>query len=232
MKLGIFTDSHYSTEKITCNKRYNSESLQKIREAFEYFQMQNCDLVICLGDLIDREKEHEQEIINLHKVADLIKEYRLEIVVIMGNHDAFSFEKDEFYGILGENCRPVNCCIEGKSLLFIDACYFKSGKHYGPGDKDWTDTFYPDSTKLQQDLSEVKDEAYLFMHQNIDPILPENHKLFNAKELFDIIEQSKKVRAVYQGHYHPGKSSEYNGIEYITYPAMCENHNAYYIVEK
>ena len=33
MKIGLWTDSHYSTALLTCGKRYNSASLEKIRKA-------------------------------------------------------------------------------------------------------------------------------------------------------------------------------------------------------
>lgn len=55
MKLGIFTDSHYSSHEITCEKRYNSRSLEKIKEAYALFEKEKCDLAICLGDLTDKE---------------------------------------------------------------------------------------------------------------------------------------------------------------------------------
>lgn len=232
MKIGIFTDSHYSSAKLTCDKRYNSESLRKIREAFDYFLKENCNLVICLGDLTDCEKGHDQEIANLKKISNVIKEYSIKTFVLMGNHDAFSFEEDEFYSILGENCRPQNICLEGKNLVFIDACYFKNGKHYKPGDSDWTDTFYPEAEQLKEYLSMLSGDTFLFMHQNIDPAIHVSHRLFNSGELFDMIDRCQKVCGVYQGHYHPGAKSEYNGIQYITFPAMCENEGAYYILEQ
>ena len=35
MKIGIFTDSHFSSAEVTCGNRYNSRSLEKIRRADE-----------------------------------------------------------------------------------------------------------------------------------------------------------------------------------------------------
>ena len=230
MKLGIFTDSHYSSVEVN-GKRYNRQSLRKIRQAYEYFQTQNCDLVICLGDLIDTEPDHAQEIENLKEVAAIIQSSPLRTFVVMGNHDAFRFEQEEYYNIVGPDCKPQNLCIGQNHLCFLDACYFKNGVHYGPGDEDWTDTFYPHAENLRRYLSTQKEDTYLFIHQSIDPAIRQDHRLFNGDELFDIIEKSGTVRAVYQGHYHPGKESVYNGIPYITFPAMCENEDAYYIVE-
>lgn len=61
MKLGIFTDSHYSSSELTCGCRYNSRSLEKIKEAYRMFENEGCDLVLCLGDLTDTETTYEKE---------------------------------------------------------------------------------------------------------------------------------------------------------------------------
>lgn len=108
MKIGLFTDSHFSSADVTCGNRYNSKSFQKIKEAYQYFHEEKCDLVICLGDLIDREDDHAKEITNLKKISKALLDYDMKNYVILGNHDAFAFELDEFYYVLGEQFRPEN----------------------------------------------------------------------------------------------------------------------------
>ena len=61
MKIGLFADAHYSSQEITCGKRYNSLSLEKIRQAYRFFAEKDCDLIVCLGDLIDREDDRETQ---------------------------------------------------------------------------------------------------------------------------------------------------------------------------
>jgi len=113
----------------------------------------------------------------------------------------------------------------------VDACYLRSGAHYIPGPFDWTDTFYPHTEQLSQTLETLSGNVYVFMHQNIDPEIREDHRLYNDAQIRSILEKSGKVRAVYQGHYHPGHRAEVNGISYVTLPAMCENEQAYFVVE-
>ena len=121
---------------------------------------------------------------------------------------------------------------EGASMhVFLDACYFKSGVHYAPGDSDWKDTLYPFTAELESKLAASDVPTYIFMHQNIDPGIREDHRLSNAEELLRIIEKSGVVRAVFQGHYHPGQSSRQGGVDYIALPAMCENESAYWVYE-
>ena len=231
MRLGIFTDSHYSSQEITCGNRYNSRSLSKIKKALEYFRTNGCERVVCLGDLIDRELSHEREIENLKAVARVFDECAVKISVLMGNHDAFAFETDEFYALLGEKYRPCDLFEAGRALLFLDACYFKSGRHYKPGDDDWTDTYFPYVDSLRDRLARVQGDAYIFLHQNLSPDIREDHRLYNDAILRAVLEESKVVRAVFEGHYHPGCDTFANGIRYRAFPAMCENECAYYTID-
>ena len=231
MKIGLFTDSHYSSQEVTCGCRYNNQSLRKIREAYTAFEAADCDLVICLGDLTDKEDAHQKEAENLREIAELIAASPIPTVCVMGNHDAFTMSAEEFYGILS-GCVPENRELDGKQLLFLDACYYQSGEHYAPGDDlgRWTDTCYPFLDELEQVLSATTKETYIFLHQSVDPAIREDHRLHNADLLAKLFARCGKVKAVYQGHYHPGMESEHDGIRYITLPAMCERENAYFIL--
>lgn len=232
MKIGVFTDPHYSSAPLTCGKRFNNQSLRKIREAMQHFVRENCDLVIVLGDVTDTEPTRAQEADNVIQVSGVFREAGLETVCLMGNHDAFVFSEKEFYDLLGDQYRPRLISREGRHLLFLDACYYRTGVHYGPDQsKDWTDTFYPHTKELEEVLEKLEGRVYVFMHQNIDPLIPEDHRLSNDALLRDIFHNSGKVKAVYQGHYHPGHTAEAEGIRYTTFAAMCENEGAYHIIE-
>ena len=212
MKLGIFTDSHYSSQTLTCACRWNSRSLGKIKTALAAFRAAGCDLVVSLGDLIDREETHEQEIARLREIADALHTANLPTVCLMGNHDAFAFTHEEFYAVLG-GFRPEDLHVGNTSLLFLDSCYFSDGRHYQPGDSDWTDTFLPDLPSLERRLKNSGGNAYVFLHQNIDPTVRADHCLSNAAAVRALLEESGKVRAVFQGHYHKGSRAAQNGID-------------------
>lgn len=231
MKLGLFSDYHFNSGEATGPNGYDNKTLKKLEEAYDFFLKEKCDYVICLGDLIDVEKEHAKEIANLNKIADALKNYDVETRVIMGNHDNLLFDVDEFYSILGEQYRPRNIYSSSKNLIFIDACFFKNGEHYKRGDNDWTNTYYPETDKLDSILKEVTGDVYIFMHQNIDPAISEDHRVSNDSEIRKILKNNNNVKTVFQGHYHPGKNSEFDGIHYVTLPAVCENEKAYYIIE-
>lgn len=230
MKIGIFTDSHYSSQAITCGCRYNNQSLRKIEEAYSFFERSGCELVICLGDLLDTEATVELERENLRQVKSVVKKSPIPSVIVMGNHDAFTLTPEEFYSILGIDA-PNDIRCGGKRLIFIDCCYFKSGVHYAPGDSNWRDTYLPNADRFLADIQGSEEEIYVFLHQNIDPAIREDHRLFNSKELFEGIQKSGSVKAVFQGHFHGGCRSEYDGVKYITLPAMCESEGAFFVFD-
>lgn len=232
MKLGIFADPHFSSQKVTSTPpRYNSLSLEKIENIYEEFKKNNCDLVVCLGDLIDGESTIEKVLDNLKKIANVIKASGIPTVYLMGNHDAFTLTEEQFYSTL-ETEAPKDITIGDNTFIFLDACYYSSGEHYTPCDgSDYQNTFLPNEDELKEKLSKVKGNAYLFIHQNIDPDVWSDHLIKNSESVFNIIKESGVVKAVFQGHFHFGQNSVHDGIQYITLPAVCEQELPYLIKE-
>lgn len=232
MKIGFFTDAHYSSQTVTCGVRYNSRSLEKVQHAVAAFQKAGCDLIVCLGDLIDREMEHTQEVRNLQVISEVLHSSKIRTICIMGNHDAFAFTPEEFRDVSKLETAPLLISKDSKHLLFLDTCYFRTGVHYAPGDTDWTDTFLPEAEQLREFLPALQGEVWVLMHQNVDPSVPQNHSLANARQVREILEESGRVRGVWQGHYHPGASSRVNNIAYVTFPAMCEKEENFYCIQE
>lgn len=231
MKIGLFSDPHYSSQELTCGNRRNNLSLGKMRAALERFTAAGCDRVICLGDLTDTEDTKTKEEANMAEMAALFRECPLPITVIMGNHDAYVFTVEEFYALLG-GCEPTDIHEGGVHLLFVDANYTAKGVRYTPHGFSWDDVGLPHPDALRERLAAAEGDVFLFMHQNIDPAIPaQDHRLANADKVCAIIEQSGKVKAVYQGHYHWGNRSTRNGVEYITLPAMAVYDDTGIIIE-
>lgn len=230
MKIGVFTDSHYSSKKVTCETRYCSKSLIKIKKAYDCFKKEKCELVVCLGDLIDTENTIEKEIENLKSIAKIINSSPIPTVCLMGNHDAFVLTPKDFYSYLNIN-PPKDISQNGLQLIFLDACYFKNGKHYAPGDSEWKDCFLKDEKELEEKLKSSKDKTYIFIHQNINPAIRADHRIYNGDKVFKIINSSEIVDTVFEGHYHPGNYSVYNGVKYVTLPAMCETEDGFSIID-
>lgn len=230
MKIGVFADAHYSSRELTCGKRFNSQSLRKLREAYAFFADQGCGLCVSLGDLIDKNDSHEEDARRLEEVRGVIEASGIETLCVMGNHDAFTFDKDEYYGILGGS-EPVDRAVDGVRLVFSDTCFFKSGERYSPAGGDWKDCRMPEEADFLSRLSRGDTPAVVFLHHNVDPAVPESHRLSNADALYEGIRGSRNAKIVFQGHYHPGLRSRHGDVLYLTLPAVCENENAFFVFD-
>jgi predicted phosphodiesterase len=229
MKIGLFTDPHY--KGTNGDVRLHKDSLDKIKSVLSIFKNEGCALAICLGDIIDTEPKHKLEVENLRAVKKEFDDSGIEMVALMGNHDGFCFTPEEFYEVLGEEYRPKTIHCGDKTLIFADANFFANGTRYAPGDTDWTNTYLPDIERIKSEIEASLGDCYLFIHQSVDPNICESHRIANDEELRQMLEDTGKVRAVIQGHYHDGARSEHAGIDYITVSAMCEHELPYFILE-
>lgn len=229
MKIGLYSDPHYSSQELTGGNRYNNQSLTKMAAAYQDFEKAGCDLIICLGDLTDTEDTREEEIFNMRKIATFLSFCSVPTVFVMGNHDAYVFERSEFYTLLGED-QPRDLVAGNTTLLFLDANHNPDGTPYHPHAFHWDKCYLP-TAGLRERLAAAEGDVYVFLHQNLDAACPADHRPANADEVCRILVESGKVKAVYQGHFHWGADNVVDGIRYVTLPAMCCFENTHRIIE-
>lgn len=227
MKIGLFTDPHYSDKKSSSN-RLHSLSYDKIKEAMFSFKKQGVDLVVCLGDLTDDCINIKDNPKALKELSKMINSFGIEFYSLMGNHDCLSFTKEEFNALTGGAYPPFKIETDKTVLIFLDCNYNDNGEKYKVGDVDWTNTYLP-SAQLNALKIELKSdkEKYIFVHQNLDKDVEENHIIHNAEEVRRIFEEAF-VKLVIQGHYHKGHDNQIKGVNYHTLPAMCEGEKNYF----
>jgi hypothetical protein len=159
---------------------------------------------------------------------------------VLGNHDADSLSKAQFLAnVENTGMAPdksyysfdFNCV----HFVVLDANYITDGTDYDHGDFDWTDANVPpvELQWLRQDLAASGGAVIVLIHQLLDGTGP--YYVKNAAEVRQILEQSGRVLAVFQGHHHDGGYSRIEGIHYYTLKALVEGpgteNNSYAIVE-
>ena len=235
MKIGIFTDSHYSDKELSCKTRRPKLSYEKIKEAMQVFADNDAEAVVILGDLLDACVDRSDEPMELEKIGNLINSFGIRVYCLRGNHDCDNFSANDFYRIGNLEPLPFVVKFDNKAMVFLDANFEESQEPYQPREVDWTNSILPNA-QIEQ-LKSVLDfedlaEAVIFIHQRLDDCEDVRYNVKNSQEIRRILEHSQKVNRVFQGHYHKGDGKVINGIRYITVAAMCEgDRNPYLITE-
>ena len=229
MKIGFFSDLHCGREEITNGNRYPSRSLGKLQKLLLDFENIGVDLAICLGDVINGSASKADDIEHLSRVAKVIRDSSVPVLVMMGNHDFKNLDDDTFYRISDFVRPPFVCRADEVNLIFLDANYSSDGTRYGTPDTqyNWKNTYIPADQieNLREVLASSPEGSrfWILCHQCLDIGVEERHIVNNVGEVLDIIgnEGRDKVEFVICGHYHPGAYSIDIGREFVTLPAVC-----------
>jgi len=106
------------------------------------------------------------------------------------------------------------------------SCFRSDGQPYGRRNFQWTDANIPAAELewLEADLRATDKPAVIFAHQRLD--VDGNHGVRNNAAVRNVLESSRKVLAVFQGHSHANDLEEIGGIHYCTLAAMVEGSGA------
>jgi alkaline phosphatase len=234
LRLGVLTDCHYA-DRDPAGARIYRESLGKVREAVNRFNDAEATLAVELGDFIDAAPDVQQEIGFLEAIEKEYARFRGKRHYVLGNHCVHTLTKQEFID---------HCAMEEAHYSFdhgdfhfivLDACYRKDGVAYGRKNSNWTDANIPPAELkwLAADLKATTKPTLVFVHQRLDV---DNHfGVRNRAEVRKLLEDSKRVLAVFQGHNHVNDHKLLGGIHYCTLTAMVEGrgqeNNAYALVD-
>ncbi|HPM82665.1 MAG TPA: metallophosphoesterase [Candidatus Anammoximicrobium sp.] len=234
LRIGLLTDLHYA-DKPAAGSRHYRDSRAKLAAAGKRFAEAKTDLVIQLGDSVDTATSLEAEkeaLRNIHAEFAAIPAPRH---YVLGNHCVSALTKADFLEIVGQPKSFYSFDLNQHHIVILDACFRSDGVAYGGVKFDWGDANVPpeEIEWLRNDLQQTSLATIVFVHQRLDVAPPYGVK--NAPELRRILEESKRVLAVFQGHDHRGDVRVINGIHYCTLRAMVEgaglDNNAFAILD-
>ena len=221
LKIGLVTDLHYA-DKPTAGSRFYRESLDKLTAAATELQQHDPAFIVELGDLIDAADTVSEEQGFLKRINRLYSQISDERHYVLGNHCVSTLTKNEFLGEVEREKSYYGFEKGGYHFLVLDACFRGDGQPYGRNNFEWTDANIPaeELEWLQAELQTTSKPVIVFTHQRLD--LMNHYAVRNAVAVRKILENSKKVRAVFQGHSHENDYREIGGIHYCTWRAMVE----------
>ncbi|MHC4678993.1 MAG: metallophosphoesterase [Planctomycetota bacterium] len=241
VRFGIVTDCHYA-DADPAGTRFYRQSLDKLTECVALMNAEKVDFLIELGDFKDQDKvPAEQKTCSyLEAVEQVFQDFEGPTYHVLGNHDMDSISKKQFLARVentGIDSSRSYYSFDLNSLRFVvlDANYSSDGTDYDHGNFDWTDANIPSGELawLERLLAEAPGFVIVFIHQLLDGT--GSVYVNNASEIRQILQASGKVRAVFQGHHHPGRYSNMAGIHYYSLKALVEGagaeNNSYAIVE-
>lgn len=244
VRFGVVTDVHYA-ERENGALRYG-DSIEKLKDAVKYFNSCKLDFVIELGDFKDcvgRDKDGALQY--LKEVEAALQASKAPVYHVLGNHDMDLLSKDDFFSITrnpgNANGRSWYSFVKsGVRFLVLDACFRPDGTAYDNGNYSWKESFIPEEELewLRAELDSGKEPAVVFIHQMLDSYdkaIPEESFVTNADAVRAVLEESGKVLACIQGHWHDASYSTKNGIHYYTQRAMLlgnmPQNNSYSVID-
>ncbi|RMF99534.1 MAG: alkaline phosphatase [Planctomycetota bacterium] len=240
VSFGIVTDSHYADKPST--SRVYRESLSKMTECVDLMNQQKVDFLIELGDFKDQgSPTTEQSTLEyLSAIENVFARFEGPRYHVLGNHDLDGISKKQFLARVDNTNIPSDATYyafdyNGVHFVVLDACFTADGKPYDHGNFDWKDANIPphELEWLKHDLATSTGPVIAFVHQQLDGEGPVY--VNNAAAVRDILQASRRVLAVFQGHNHAGDYSRIGGIHYYTLKAMVEGsgpqNNAYAVVD-
>lgn len=221
LRVALVTDMHYA-DKDSVGTRHYRETLPKLAEAATQFATDKPDFLVELGDLIDAADSPEVELRYLAKINEPFAAIAQDRHYVLGNHCVDMLTKEEFLGHVGQKESYYSFDRKGVHFVVLDACFRKDGKPYGRKNSAWDDANIPESEIdwLRQDLKKAEGKVIVLAHQRLDG--NSSHCVKNAAEVRSVLEGSKKVLAVFQGHSHQNATTEIEHIHYCTLVAMVE----------
>lgn len=241
VRFGIVTDCHYADADPAGTRIYR-KSLDKLSECVAEMNAEQVDFLIELGDFKDQDRPpvESRTLRYLQEVEAVFQGFAGPQYHVLGNHDMDSLSKRQFLehventGI-DPSLSYYSFDVRGLHCVVLDANYNAEGRDYDRGNFDWTDAnILPHELDwLRRDLASSQGPAVIFIHQLLDGTGAVYVK--NASEVRQVLQDSGKVLAVFQGHHHGGAYSHINGIHYYTLKAVVEgrgqDNSAYAIVE-
>lgn len=241
VRFGIVTDCHYA-DVDPAGTRFYRESLGRLTECVDRMNGEEVDFLIELGDFKDqgRPPVERDTLAYLEQIEAVFQRFEGPTYHVLGNHDVDSISKAQFLACvtntgIDPNRSHYSFDARGLHCVVLDANFRSDGADYDRGHFDWTDANIPahELGWLRKDLATASGSAVVFIHQLLDGA--DSVSVRNAKQVRQVLEESGKVQAVFQGHHHEGRYSQIHGIHYYTLKALVEDQgegrNSYAIVE-
>ncbi len=238
LHLGIFTDLHAHDTDSPGEGKIMTEYPQRLSAFIEAMNAWPADLVIELGDFVNGNfvmgapmGDPARIVGILDKAEAIYARFDGPRYYVLGNHDVYDLSKEEFLEHTGADWTYGSFDAGAYHFVILDAQYNKKGKdlsHAGwvvqgnipQFELDW----------LAKDLAATDKPTIVCVHQRLDVdhdfLSGGGPEIIGNKRVQKILEDSGVVIAVFQGHEHENAHTVINGIHYVTFDQLTDEHNS------
>lgn len=238
---GVIADCQYSNKEDHGTRRY-SLSKQKLIEAVKNFNKMDLEFVVQLGDLIDK------DYVSYDTVLPILKKLNVPYYHVLGNHD-FSVSdslkktvpeklnmKSRYYDFTVKEYRFI--ILDGNDISFYaypkeTEAYKDADLYYRINDIDspkWNGAIGTEQLAWLRSVlakaNKLNEKVILICHF---PVYPEDeHNLWNAPEIINLIGSYPCIKAYFSGHNHQGNYALRGGVHYLNFKGMVEAESTSY----
>lgn len=241
LRFGVIADPQYAdADPDLALDRHFRQSLRRVAQAIETFNGRDLDVVITLGDLIDRDWASFDAVLPLYRTLNH------RALFLPGNHD-FAVDPAHLGAVhkrLGMPAPYHDLLIGGIRLVILDgsevstfalpaghprhdmaaqrlASLQQAGAHNAQA---WNGTLseaqFAWLTEVLEDAADDGEPVMILCHYPVFP--PNEHDLWDAPRVLALIERFPNVRAYLNGHNHAGNEGIRGGTQFVTFKGMVD----------
>ncbi len=231
LTIGLLADVHSADTNYA--DRHCSDAAARLADCVAAFNERGLSLAVNLGDSVDIVTQRKPPAECMAAVTEVFSRFAGRRHMVIGNHDVDCLDKAELIGLAGcEGTQPYYSFDEaGLHFVVLDTNNYADGADFRPDNMpdDWGDSWLgaPQLDWLADDLAAAGEmPTIIFAHAAIDRHEVDGrrdpHCIIDGPAARDIFARAGNIRAVFQGHYHHGRSCVQDGIPYITLAATCD----------
>lgn len=235
MKILLITDIHYGKN----TQQPDEQGVLRVRSYGSQFEqalpmlvplLEDHDLVMNLGDLIEDESL-EKDTARYNEAHQFLADAGTPVKHVLGNHDVKNMSRFSLAEINNEGDTFYSFEMGGLLHIVLDPV-----RETFPEDEDQElQPILPEEQVLwlEKTLDQADKPSLIYIHYGLDEECvttsdyfmkkPKKALVRNREEVRTIMERSKKVLAVFNGHTHFYHHSIIHGIEYINVPGFSED---------
>ncbi|MCD6495630.1 metallophosphoesterase [Candidatus Bipolaricaulota bacterium] len=238
LRVGIFTDLHAHDTDSPVEGKLMTTYPERLGAYVDAMNAWPADLVIQLGDFVNgafvmgADLGDPARIVNILDQAEAIyAELDAPRYYVLGNHDVYDLSKEEFLTHTAVTKTYGSFDAGTYHFVILDAQYNKKGEDLGHAG--WVvqgNIPQPEIDWLAADLAATDKPTIVCVHQRLeidkDMLSGGGPEVLHNKEVQKVMEDSGVVIAVFEGHDHTNVHTVINGIHYIEFDQLADEHGS------